>query len=103
MEVINTIPVFRVYDMAKAQEFCIDFLGFSIDGVADWNGHMSVQVSRPGSELVLRLTEGEEGGCPSAGVIIDVQSGLKEFYREIVSNLLLLATNRARGVCKQER
>jgi len=31
MNVLQTIPVFRIFDLAKAKEFYVEFLGFQID------------------------------------------------------------------------
>lgn len=55
-KVYATIPVIRMFDVGKAKEFYVDFLGFTID----WEGHifegapLYMQLSR--DDLTLQLS-----------------------------------------------
>jgi catechol 2,3-dioxygenase-like lactoylglutathione lyase family enzyme len=80
----TTIPLLRIFDVAKAKEFYVDFLGFKIE----WEHHFEeslpayIQVSRDG--LVLHLTEHHGDCCPGSTVFVWM-SGIDEFHREITS------------------
>jgi len=60
----TTIPILRIFDVEKAKEFYVGFLGFTVD----WEHHFEentpayLQVSRDG--LVLHLTEHHGDCCP---------------------------------------
>jgi uncharacterized glyoxalase superfamily protein PhnB len=71
MRVGRTTPILRVFDEAKAREFYVDFLGFTID----WEhrfGHnfpLYVQISR--DDCTLHLSE-HHGDCsPGAAIRIE--------------------------------
>ena len=64
------IPVLRIFDVAKAREFYVDFLGFTIDfehRFAD-NSPLYTGVSRDGCEL--HLTEHHGDACPGSAIRI---------------------------------
>lgn len=66
------VPVLRIFDVAKAREFYLDFLGFH----ADWDHRFEpslplyMQVSR--GAAVLHLSEHHGDACPGAAVRIQV-------------------------------
>ena len=64
------IPVLRIYDLAKAKEFYIDFLGFHLDWEHrfDDNAPLYFQVSRSGVKL--HLSEHYGDGTPGTVVYI---------------------------------
>jgi catechol 2,3-dioxygenase-like lactoylglutathione lyase family enzyme len=64
------IPVLRIYDIAKAKEFYIDFLGFTLDWEFqfDDNAPVCFQVSRSG--VTLHLSEHYGDGTPGSVVYI---------------------------------
>jgi catechol 2,3-dioxygenase-like lactoylglutathione lyase family enzyme len=64
------IPVLRIYDIAKAKEFYIDFLGFKLDWEHrfDANAPLYLQVSRSGVKL--HLSEHYGDGTPGTVVYI---------------------------------
>ena len=80
----QTIPQFRIFDVEKAKEFYVGFLGFTLD----WEHHFDesspayLQVSRGG--LVLHLSEHHGDCCPGAGLFVWM-TGIEEFHREITS------------------
>lgn len=78
----QVIPILRIFDVAKAKEFYLDFLGFHWE----W-GHrfddtapLYAQVSRAG--CVLHLSEHYGDCCPGAAVHI-VMTGIEEFHQEL--------------------
>jgi catechol 2,3-dioxygenase-like lactoylglutathione lyase family enzyme len=84
MQVQKTIPLLRIFDVEKAKEFYLGFLGFQMD----WEHHFDpaapayLQVSRGG--LILHLTE-HHGDCCPGGTVFVWMTGLDGFHREITS------------------
>jgi uncharacterized glyoxalase superfamily protein PhnB len=81
---LRTIPILRIFDVAKAKEFYVDFLGFTLD----WEHHFEestpayMQVSRAG--LSLHLSEHHGDACPGSTVFVWM-TGIDEFHLEITS------------------
>jgi len=71
----TVIPILRIFDIAKTDEFYLGFLGFSVDWEHrfDANAPLYRQVSR--GNLVLHLSEHHGDGSP----------GVEAFTREIGS------------------
>lgn len=69
----TVLPVLRTLDVAKADEFYLDFLGFSVDWEHrfDDNAPLYRQVSR--GTLVLHLSEHHGDGTPGARLRIATQ------------------------------
>jgi uncharacterized glyoxalase superfamily protein PhnB len=84
MEVLQTIPILRIFHVEKAKEFYVGFLGFQIDWEHRFDDAAPVymQVSRAG--LVLHLTEHHGDCCPGSTVFVRI-TGLDEYHREITA------------------
>lgn len=82
IEFRETVPLLRIFDVAKATEFYVGFLGFQIDWQHrfDDNAPVYMQVSRAG--LVLHLTEHHGDCCPGTTVFVRMR-GVEELHREI--------------------
>jgi len=78
----QTIPILRIFDVAKAREFYLDFLGFALDWEHRFEPELPVymQVSRGG--LVLHLSEHHGDCCPGSTVFVRMQ-GIEELHREL--------------------
>ena len=78
----KTIPLLRIFDVSKATDFYVDFLGFTVDWLHrfDDSAPAYVQVSRDG--ITLHLTEHHGDCCPGSTVFVWM-SGLDNFHREI--------------------
>jgi len=70
IELNAAIPVLRIYDLAKAKEFYLEFLGFTLDWEHrfDDNAPFYLQISRSG--LTLHLSEHYGDGTPGTAVYI---------------------------------
>jgi catechol 2,3-dioxygenase-like lactoylglutathione lyase family enzyme len=79
---LETIPIFRIFDVTKAKEFYVGFLGFTVDWEHrfDEKAPLYIQVSRAG--LKLHLSEHHGDCCPGSTAFIRVH-GLAEFHAEI--------------------
>jgi catechol 2,3-dioxygenase-like lactoylglutathione lyase family enzyme len=80
----RAIPIFRIFDLEKAREFYVGFLGFTVDWEArfDETAPVYLQVSRDG--LVLHLSEHHGDACPGSTVVVQT-TGLEDYHREITS------------------
>jgi catechol 2,3-dioxygenase-like lactoylglutathione lyase family enzyme len=78
------VPILRIFDVERAREFYVGFLGFTLD----WEHHFDaaspayLQVSRGG--LTLHLSEHHGDCCPGAKVFVWM-TGIDEFHREITA------------------
>jgi hypothetical protein len=84
MQVEQTIPILRIFDVAKARGFYVDFLGFAVDWEHRFDdvAPIYMQVSRGG--LTLHLSEHHGDCCPGSTIFVWMQ-GLAEFHSEITS------------------
>lgn len=78
----TAIPILRIYDVAKAREFYVDFLGFSWDWEHrfDPTAPVFAQVSR--GPVLLFLSEHFGDGTPGSHLIIRM-SGLDALHAEL--------------------
>jgi catechol 2,3-dioxygenase-like lactoylglutathione lyase family enzyme len=63
---VSIVPILRIFDVAKADEFYQGYLGFKVDWDHrfDDNAPLYRQVSR--GDLILHLSEHHGDGCPGA-------------------------------------
>lgn len=80
----QTCPIFRIFDIEKAKEFYLGFLGFTLDWEHRFAEDMPLymQVSRQG--LILHLSEHHGDGSPGANVFVRMQ-GIDALHKEITS------------------
>jgi uncharacterized glyoxalase superfamily protein PhnB len=83
IEILQTIPLLRIFSVDKAKEFYVGFLGFGIDWEHrfDDKAPMYMQVSRSG--CVLHLTEHHGDCCPGSTVFVWMK-GIDAFHQEIL-------------------
>jgi len=77
-----TCPILRIFDEAKAKEFYVDFLGFSIDWEHRFgeNFPLYIQISRGG--LVLHLSGHHGDSTPGSSAFINMV-GVRNFQKEL--------------------
>jgi catechol 2,3-dioxygenase-like lactoylglutathione lyase family enzyme len=68
------IPIFRIFDTEKANEFYVDFLGFHLDWKHQYEEKMPLyfQVSLNGA--VLHLSEHHDDATPGSSIRIKVEN-----------------------------
>src|SRR6476620_1680256 len=78
----RVVPVLRVFDIAKADEFYQGFLGFTVDWDHrfDDGAPLYRQISR--GNLILHLSEHHGDGTPGSHVRV-MMDGVEAFQREI--------------------
>ena len=76
----QVIPIFRIFDVDKAKEFYIGYLGFAVDWEHRFeeNAPLYMQVSLESFQL--HLSEHYGDGCPGSTVFVKV-TGLDEYHR----------------------
>ncbi|MBE7385534.1 MAG: VOC family protein [Leptolyngbya sp. SIO1E4] len=84
MSFVKTTPILRIFDEAKAKEFYIDFLGFSVDWEHRFEAGLPLymQVSKDG--CVLHLSEHHGDCCPGAAMRIETNE-LEAFQADLVA------------------
>ena len=80
----QTVPILRIFDVERAREFYVGFLGFTVDWEHRFDAAAPayLQVSRHG--LTLHLSEHHGDCCPGAKVFVWM-TGIDEFHREITA------------------
>jgi catechol 2,3-dioxygenase-like lactoylglutathione lyase family enzyme len=78
----RTIPILRMFDVEKAKQFYVGFLGFKIDWEHrfDADAPLYLQISR--GNLMFHLSEHHGDGTPGTTVFV-VLDGLRKFHQEI--------------------
>jgi catechol 2,3-dioxygenase-like lactoylglutathione lyase family enzyme len=80
----QTIPIFRMFDVAKAKEFYVDWLGFTVDWEHTFEENMPVYMQVSRDNLILHLSE-HHGDCsPGAKIIVNTDQ-VEELHREIIA------------------
>ncbi|NEQ29418.1 MAG: VOC family protein [Leptolyngbya sp. SIO4C5] len=78
----KTTPILRIFDEAKAKEFYVDFLGFTVDWEHRFADHMPLYMQVSKSDCVLHLSE-HHGDCsPGAAMRIETDE-LDSFHAEL--------------------
>jgi len=84
IEVQQTIPILRIFDEARAREFYIDFLGFTVDWEHRFEPGMPLYMQASRAGLTLHLSEHHGDACPGSTLFVWMQ-GLDDFHREITA------------------
>ncbi|WP_036818008.1 glyoxalase superfamily protein [Pontibacillus yanchengensis] len=80
----QSIPIFRIFDVEKAKEFYITYLGFSLDWEHRFEEHFPLYMQVSSGGITLHLSE-HHGDCsPGAAVRVEVE-GLKALHNALES------------------
>lgn len=82
--VLQTIPILRIFDVGKAREFYVGFLGFTVDWEHRFEDTAPVYMQISRGRLVLHLSEHHGDACPGSTVFVRL-TGLDEYHREITA------------------
>jgi catechol 2,3-dioxygenase-like lactoylglutathione lyase family enzyme len=80
----KTIPILRIFDVAKAREFYVGFLGFAVDWERHFDEGSPAYIQVPKGEPLLHLTE-HHGDCCTGSMAFVRMTGINESHREITS------------------
>ena len=77
------IPIIRIFDVAKAKEFYLGFLGFSLAWEHRFEPGMPLYAQIARSGLTLHLSEHHGDASPGATVFIEM-TGIEALHRELL-------------------
>jgi hypothetical protein len=82
MPFVAVKPVFRMFDVVKAKEFYVGYLGFSWDWEHRFEEQapLYAQVSR--DSFALHLSEHHGDGTPGSVVVVNM-TGVEDYHREL--------------------
>jgi catechol 2,3-dioxygenase-like lactoylglutathione lyase family enzyme len=84
LTVTRVVPILRIFDVAKAREFYLDFLGFRLDWEHRFGDDLPLYMQISNGALLLHLSEHYGDACPGAAVRIEI-AGLREFHAALVA------------------
>jgi len=78
------IPLFRIFDLTKARDFYLDYLGFQLDWEHRFEPGFPVYLQVSRKNLVFHLTE-HHGDCTPGSKVFIWMTGIREFHAELQS------------------
>jgi hypothetical protein len=78
----SVVPILRIFDILKADEFYLGFLGFSVDWDHRFDANAPLYRQVPRGALLLHLSEHHGDGGPGVRVRV-MMEGIEAFHREI--------------------
>ena len=78
------VPVLRMFDVAKAREFYLDYLGFSVVFEHRFAENAPLYLGIMRGDAALHLSEHHGDGSPGARVRIET-SGVEDLQRELIA------------------
>ena len=85
LSVQATIPILRIFDLVKAREFYLDFMGFKVDWEHRFEDAAPVYMQVSRDRLVLHLSEHYGDATPGSKVYVSV-TGIADFHRELTAS-----------------
>src|SRR5262245_61367612 len=81
---LQTIPILRIFDVAKARAFYVGFLGFKVDWEHRFEESLPLYLQVSRGDLVLHLSEHHGDACPGATAFVRM-TGLEQYHQEITA------------------
>ena len=82
MELERITPILRVFDVGKAKEFYVDFLGFSVDWEHRFEENFPVYMQISRGKCILHLSEHHGDSTPGSRAIIHM-NGIDQLQKEL--------------------
>lgn len=76
------IPILRIFDIDKAHEFYIDFLGFKIDWKHQYSDNSPVYIQVSLNDAIIHLSEHHGDSSPGSAIRIKVND-LPDFHSSL--------------------
>jgi catechol 2,3-dioxygenase-like lactoylglutathione lyase family enzyme len=73
MKLLRAIPILRIFDVARAKEFYLDFLGFTLEWEHRFGDNFPLYAQIKRSELTLHLSEHHGDATPGSTVFVPMQ------------------------------
>jgi catechol 2,3-dioxygenase-like lactoylglutathione lyase family enzyme len=84
LRALQTAPIFRIFDVAKAKEFYLDFLGFTLEWEHRFGTQSPVYMQVSHAGFVLHLSEHYGDACPGSTTFVRVQ-GLAAYHAQLLA------------------
>jgi len=81
---VETAPIFRIFDEAKAKEFYLDFLGFSLDWEHRFGENFPIYASVSRAGMVLHLSAHHGDASPGSNAFVRM-NGVRDYQRELAA------------------
>ncbi len=78
----KVIPIFRIFDLNKAKEFYVDWLGFQIDWEHRFGDNFPIYLQISKGDIVFHLSEHHGDSTPGSKAYV-IMERLKEFHKEL--------------------
>lgn len=82
LQTLAVVPILRIFDVAKAREFYLDYLRFKVDWEHRFDAKAPLYMQISMGNLVLHLSEHYGDACPGSTVFVRV-TGLREYHAEL--------------------
>ena len=82
MQFDRVVPVLRIFDAGKAEEFYVDYLGMTIDWQHRFEPTLPLYLQVSRGDLVLHLSEHHGDGTPGSVVYVET-TGVAELHAEL--------------------
>lgn len=80
----EAVPMLRIFDKKKAEEFYIDWLGFNLEWEHRFEENLPVYMEITKAGIKLHLTE-HHGDCSPGGKVYIVCAGLAEYHKQLLA------------------
>jgi hypothetical protein len=80
----RNIPILRIFDVRKAKEFYIDWLGFKVDWEHQFEPNMPVYMGISKDGIEIHLSEHHGDACPGSSVFI-ICKDIKKYHAELTA------------------
>lgn len=80
----SIIPVLRLFDIAKAKEFYLDFLGFTLDWEHRFEENSPIYLQISKGNIKLHLSEHHGDSSPGAHIRV-MMSEIEPFHKELIA------------------
>lgn len=84
MQISAAIPLLRIFSEAKAREFYVDFLGFSIDWEHRFEKDLPLYLQARKGDLVIHLTEHHGDATPGSTIFVPVV-GIAQLQEQLLA------------------
>jgi len=81
---LKNIPILRIFDVAKAKEFYIDWLGFTIEWEHQFEENMPYYICVSKDDIQLHLSE-HHGDATPGGKVFIVCNEIEKYYAALQS------------------
>lgn len=84
IEFQRVVPIMRMFDVAKAREFYLDYLGFSVEFEHRFHANAPLFMGIARGGLRLFLSEHHGDGSPGIHITVDM-TGVRELHAELAA------------------